>query len=126
MLLPVSCFLYETRATMIAIGPLSNHMAFSILLSLSPWLPCALFLPASPLSREFGIPMFFPKDACADWSSSPYQQSPQQSAPYNEGPPGLQGGGLGHMLSPRHNGPFNGGSGGGNDMQDNTFMQQLP
>jgi hypothetical protein len=56
----------------------------------------------------------------------PYQQSPQQSAPYNEGPPGLQGGGLGHMLSPRHNGPFNGGSGGGNDMQDNTFMQQLP
>jgi hypothetical protein len=59
MLLPVSCFLYETRATMIAIGPLSNHMAFSVLLSLSPWLPCALFLPASPLSREFGFPMFF-------------------------------------------------------------------
>jgi hypothetical protein len=61
MLLPVSCFLYETRATMIAIGSLSNHMALSILLSLSPWLPCALFLPASLLSREFGISMFFPQ-----------------------------------------------------------------
>jgi hypothetical protein len=35
-------------------------------------------------------------------------------------------GGL-NTLSPRHNGgPFNGGSTGGNDMQENAFMQQLP
>jgi hypothetical protein len=60
MLLPVSCFLYETYATMIAIGSLSNRMALSILLSLSLCLPCALFLPASLLSRESGISMFFP------------------------------------------------------------------